>query len=250
VPGPRPWRAMRAIGLGCFLPGFILALTGRRSWWGAIGVVVLALLAFVWWCDLVEEATMGGHHTYVITNTLKFGFILFILSEIILFFSFFWSWLHSSLAPTVSLGGSWPPTGLIPVDPYRLPLFNTVLLLSRGASVTWAHYQIVNGGYALEPIWVTVYLGLFFIIRQAVEYKLCGFAMSDSVFGSIFYMTTGLHGAHVFVGAVFLTVGTVRMRLGHFSRLHHIGLEMAIWYWHFVDVVWLGLYVLYYVWIV
>jgi len=115
-------------------------------------VVLVGVMSFVWWCDIVEESTIGGHHTFVITNTLKFGFVLFILSEIMLFFSFFWSWFHSRLAPAVALGGSWPPIGLVPVNPYRLPLFNTVLLLRRGASVTWAHYQIVKGSYAMEAI--------------------------------------------------------------------------------------------------
>lgn len=140
--------------------------------------------------------------------------------------------------------------GITPVDPYSLPLLNTVLLLRRGASVTWAHYLVVKGSYALEAITWTIVLGVVFIARQAAEYKLCSFCISDRAFGSVFYMTTGLHGAHVFVGAVFMSVGTARIITGHFSRSHHVGLEMAIWYWHFVDVVWLGLYILYYVWVV
>ena len=152
VPGPSPWSSIRAVAVGCFVPGLLLGLTGTRGWMGARSVLVVVVIAVVWWSDLVEEATIGGHHTYLIVVILKFGFVLFILSEVMLFFSFFWSWLHSSLAPAVSLGGCWPPVGVVPVDPYSLPLLNTVLLLRRGASVTWAHYLVVKGSYAFEAI--------------------------------------------------------------------------------------------------
>ena len=250
VPGPRPWSSLTALSVGCFVPSLILGLTGSRGWVGACRVVVVIALAVVWWNDLVSEATLGGQHTSLIVHLLKFGFILFILSEIMLFFSFFWSWLHARLAPTLTLGCSWPPVGITAVDPYRLPLLNTILLLRSGVTVTWAHYLVVRGYYALEAISITVILGTVFLGRQLIEYKLCSFCISDSVFGSVFYMTTGLHGLHVMVGALFLLVGSARIYLGHFSSLHHVGLELAIWYWHFVDVVWLGLYILYYVWVV
>jgi len=250
VPGPRPWRATMALSLWYSVFVFLMHFTGGGIRLRVVGAMILPIIPTEWIRGIINESTLGGHHTILMQKTLKFGFVLFILSEIMLFFSFFWSWFHSRLAPAVALGGSWPPIGLVPVNPYSLPLFNTVLLLRRGASVTWAHYQIVKGSYAMEAIWITVALGVVFIARQAVEYKLCAFALSDRVFGSVFYITTGLHGAHVLVGAAFLSVGAVRIGRGHFSATHHVGLEIAIWYWHFVDVVWLGLYVIYYVWVV
>lgn len=176
---------------------------------------------------------------------LKWGIILFIVSEVLFFVSFFWAFYHSRLSPVYDLGSVWPPVGVEVFNPFQVPLLNTAILLASGVSVTWAHHSLVEGDYnsANLALFVTVILGVYFTGLQWYEYQEAGFRISDSVYGSIFFIGTGFHGFHVLVGTIFLIVCLVRSIFWHYREVHHFGFEAAAWYWHFVDVVWLFLYV-------
>jgi len=204
----------------------------------------------IWWRDVIREGTFGGHHTKAVQNGLRFGMVLFIVSECLFFFAFFWAFFHSSLSPTIELGCVWPPKGIVTPDPWGIPLLNTVLLLSSGASVTWAHHAILAGNrsQALQSMILTVCFGVIFTAFQAYEYVELPFTISDSVYGSCFFLLTGFHGFHVLVGTLFLIVCTFRILAHHFTRFHHVGFEAAAWYWHFVDVVWLLVFLSVYWW--
>jgi len=208
------------------------------------------LIAFLWWRDVIREATLEGQHTAKVLRGLRYGMILFIVSEVMFFFAFFWAFFYFSLNPSIALGGVWPPKFFVILNPLEIPLLNTAILLTSGAAITWAHHALVWGSkfqtfYALS---ITILLAFFFTGLQAFEYINAPFSISDSVYGSIFYLTTGFHGFHVFVGTCFLIVCLVRLLLNHFSREQHFGFEAAAWYWHFVDVVWLFLYMSIYLW--
>ena len=221
-------------GLNLFLTGFFLIL----------------YVMYVWWRDIVREATYEEQHTFSVQRGLRLGMILFIVSEIMFFFAFFWAFFHSSLSPTFNIGGVWPPEGITPISASGIPLTNTFFLLSSGATVTWAHHAIIVRAkkQAIISLIFTVLLAGIFTALQGLEYLEAPFNISDSVFGSCFYMATGFHGFHVFVGTVSLIVSLVRIVLNHFTSTHHFGFESAAWYWHFVDVVWLFLFVAVYWW--
>jgi heme/copper-type cytochrome/quinol oxidase subunit 3 len=305
------------------------------------GLISLLFTMFCWFRDIVREGTFEGQHTLLVQRGLKAGMILFIVSEVMFFFSFFWGFFHSSLAPAIQIGGIWPPKGIHVFNPWEIPLLNTLILLTSGASVTWAHFAVRSkltrwltsrsfdrsfpandydrtyfvakmyqlgepskvsaattekvlvtlnfflatssavvkayhqgqtkgssvslAGYLpsqlvvssvlkrsrhdmLFSLGVTIFLGFVFTVIQFFEYKHATFTISDSVYGSTFFLTTGFHGVHVIVGTLLLLVCFIRGYRYHFTRTHHIGLESAIWYWHFVDVVWLGLYISIYHW--
>ena len=185
-----------------------------------------------------------------VQNGLRYGMILFIVSEIMFFAAFFWAFFHSSLAPTVEIGAIWPPKGIEVLNPWDIPFLNTVILLSSGASVTWAHHAILAGNrkQAITGLFLTVLLATIFTGFQAYEYLEAPFTISDGIYGSTFYMATGFHGFHVIIGTLFLSVCLIRLIKHHFTPGHHFGFEAAAWYWHFVDVVWLFLFVCIYYW--
>jgi cytochrome c oxidase subunit 3 len=217
------------------------------------GFFLLTLISGVWWRDIIREATFEGQHTRLVQEGLRMGMALFITSEVMFFFALFWAFFHSSLAPVPELGSVWPPLGIETVEPWGLPAFNTLLLLSSGATVTVAHYAVIVRGkgskwITFDYLIYTVALASIFTLVQAFEYNHAMFTMSDSVFGSVFYMTTGFHGFHVLIGTTFLIICAFRVFKNHFTAEHHVGLEAAIWYWHFVDVVWLFLFVTLYWW--
>jgi len=205
---------------------------------------------FVWWQDVIRESTFQGHHSLIVKQGIKYGMLLFILSEVLFFFSFFWAFFHSSLAPAVELGVVWPPQGVSALNPFSVPLLNTAVLLSSGATVTWAHHAIVCGAKkeAQLGLFLTLLLGIVFTSLQAIEYYEAPFALSDSVYGSTFFVATGFHGLHVLIGTTFLFVCFFRLLSNQFTRRQHVGFEAASWYWHFVDVVWLFLYLCIYWW--
>ena len=176
--------------------------------------------------------------------------VLFIVSEVMFFFGFFWAFFHSALAPVPEIGSVWPPLGIQTIDAWGLPLFNTSLLLTSGVTITWAHHAIVCGNRtnALKGLLCTIILAVIFTIIQFVEYLEAPFTISDSIYGSTFYLATGFHGLHVVIGTIFLIVTTLRLINHHFTKEHHFGFEAAAWYWHFVDVVWLFLFVVIYWW--
>lgn len=212
--------------------------------------LVVAFILGLWWRDIVRESTFLGEHTFLVQRGLRLGMFLFILSEVMFFFGFFWAFFHSALAPAVQIGGIWPPKGIVPLYPWGLPFLNTMLLLLSGAVITWSHFELRSGNFfvSFKTLLYTITLGLFFTFVQYYEYKHASFHIGDSVFGSIFYLATGFHGAHVLIGTTFLIVCLLRLALKHFTRTHHFGFEAAAWYWHFVDVVWLFLFVSIYWW--
>lgn len=213
-----------------------------------LGVTVVVLTMVVWWRDVIREATYQGHHTLIVKRGLKYGIVLFIVSEVCLFFSFFWGFFHSSLSPGVEIGGVWPPKGVDYLDAFSVPLLNTAILLSSGGTVTWAHHAIIGGKRreGIMGLGVTVGLGAVFTVLQGAEYREAGFTVSDSIYGSVFFITTGAHGAHVLIGSIFLLVCLYRLVNYQLTLHHHLGFEAAAWYWHFVDVVWLFLFILMY----
>nr|YP_010320631.1 cytochrome c oxidase subunit III [Illeis bistigmosa]UJP68262.1 cytochrome c oxidase subunit III [Illeis bistigmosa] len=212
--------------------------------------ILLLMIMYQWWRDIVRESTFQGQHTYSVALGLRWGMILFITSEILFFLSFFWSFYHSSLAPSIDLGMNWPPKNIIAFNPSSIPLLNTIILLSSGLSITWTHHSIMENNFnqAMQSLIITIILGLYFTLLQGIEYLEAPFSMSDSVYGSSFFMATGFHGLHVIIGTTFLTICLMRLMNNHFSNFHHFGFEAAAWYWHFVDVVWLFLYLSIYWW--
>lgn len=216
----------------------------------SLGLAMVIYSMFVWWRDVIREATFQGHHTSPVECGLRYGMILFIASEVMFFFAFFWAFFNSSLAPAVEIGGVWPPEGIQVLNPWDIPFLNTVILLSSGAAVTWAHHAILAGSreQAITGLMLTVLLAVLFTAFQAYEYIEAPFTISDGVYGSTFYLSTGFHGFHVFIGTVFLTVCLVRLAKSHFTNHHHFGFLAAAWYWHMVDVVWLFLFVSVYYW--
>lgn len=249
---PSPWPLVTAMSALVITSGLFLYM---HSYFGGhlifpAGLLMLIFSLFGWWKDVVREATYDGHHTVAVQVGLRYGVILFIISEVFFFIGFFWAFFHSSLSPTVEIGLIWPPKGIEVLDPWSLPFLNTLILLTSGVTVTWAHYAVLSGrrGEAISGLFFTVLLGLSFSILQMYEYKEAAFAISDGIYGSTFYMATGFHGAHVIIGTIFLLVCLVRQINYHFTREHHLGFEAAAWYWHFVDVVWLFLFTSVYWW--
>jgi cytochrome c oxidase subunit 3 len=205
-----------------------------------LGFLSTVLNASFWWRDVVREGTFEGLHTSQVQEGLRFGMLLFIVSEVMLFFAFFWAFFHASLNPVAEIGKVWPPKGINAINPWLIPLLNTTLLLTSGASLTWSHAALL-GGYRLEVIsglLVTIFLAILFTGFQVYEYRNAEFNINDSVYGSTFYMLTGLHGFHVIVGTLFLIVALYRATYSHYTANTHVGYESAAWYWHFVDVVW------------
>nr|YP_004285872.1 cytochrome c oxidase subunit III [Acridotheres tristis]ADY15508.1 cytochrome c oxidase subunit III [Acridotheres tristis] len=247
---PSPWPIL---GAGAAL----LITSGLTMWFHynsplllIIGLTSTLLVMFQWWRDIVRESTFQGHHTPTVQKGLRYGMALFITSEAFFFLGFFRAFFHSSLAPTPELGGQWPPVGITPLNPMEVPLLNTAILLASGVTVTWAHHSITeaNRKQAIHALTLTVLLGFYFTALQAMEYYEAPFTIADGVYGSTFFVATGFHGLHVIIGSTFLLVCLLRLIKYHFTSNHHFGFEAAAWYWHFVDVVWLLLYISIYWW--
>jgi cytochrome c oxidase subunit 3 len=266
---PSPWPIIGATAT------FIMAV-GAIAWMKHLfaaaplvfGMAALGVLytMFGWWRDVAIEATYKGDHTPVVQISHRYGMILFIASEVMFFVAWFWAYFNTALFPADVhhvmgalvgnverndvLGGQWPPKGITTFDPWHLPLLNTLILLTSGTTVTWAHHALLeNDRQGLKwGLILTIALGAAFTCVQAYEYSHAGFHFSQNIYGATFFMATGFHGFHVIIGTVFLTVCLVRAFLGHFTPKQHLGFEFAAWYWHFVDVVWLFLFSCIYVW--
>nr|YP_009343962.1 cytochrome c oxidase subunit III [Echinothrix diadema]YP_010533945.1 cytochrome c oxidase subunit III [Diadema antillarum]APT41364.1 cytochrome c oxidase subunit III [Echinothrix diadema]UXX49932.1 cytochrome c oxidase subunit III [Diadema antillarum] len=245
-----PWPLTGAISGLMMTSGLVLWFHTQSTSLLFIGFILLITTMVNWWRDVVREATFQGSHTAIVENGLRYGMILFITSEVCFFFAFFWAFFHSSLAPSVEIGVTWPPTGISPLNPFLVPLLNTAVLLSSGVTITWAHHSILAGNRteSIQALFLTILLGVYFTALQAWEYLDAPFTIADSVYGSTFFVATGFHGLHVIIGTTFLLVCFLRLVNFHFSAHHHFGFEAAAWYWHFVDVVWLFLYVCIYWW--
>ena len=215
-----------------------------------LGFTLTAFSSLLWFRDIITEATYLGHHTVEVQKGLSIGIVLFIISEVFTFLSVFWAFFHSSLSPAVEIGGSWPPMGITPLDPFAIPLLNTILLLSSGAFVTYGHHALIQGDRkgAILGTLLTIIFAVVFTALQYYEYSEAAFTITDSVYGTVFYASTGLHGFHVIIGTIFILVGFIRLVNYHLTDTHHQGHEAGILYWHFVDVVWLFLFIAVYYW--
>lgn len=227
-----------------------------------MGLLYLLFSLAGWWRDVIRESTYEFKHTAYVRRGLLLGMMLFIISEVMFFFGFFWAFFHSSLVPSPAIGGVWPPVTIMVISPWKLPLVNSLLLLLSGVTLTISHRFLVYLPYynksedeihkiiSIIMLWLrrTIYLGIFFLFCQAFEYYFAAFTFQDTVYGGTFYILTGLHGLHVLVGTIFLMVCLWRTSLFHFTVWKQVGFKSAVWYWHFVDVVWIFLYLVIYVW--
>jgi cytochrome c oxidase subunit 3 len=249
---PSPWPFIISFGLFFFTFGTAMFFHGYTG--GKIltftGFSIIILVFYTWLRDIVREAVYEGQHTKQVQLGLRNGMLLFIFSELLFFISFFWAFFHSALAPTPEIGSLWPPLGIETINAWGVPLLNTIILLSSGATITWAHHAIVYGDRknAILSLVITISLAVFFTLIQGLEYVESTFSISDSIYGTTFFLLTGFHGLHVIIGTIFIIVSTVRLINHHFTKQHHFGFEAAAWYWHFVDVVWLFLFVAVYWW--
>jgi cytochrome c oxidase subunit 3 len=249
---PSPWPILASLGAFMLTTGLVLYMHKFAGGWMLLitGLTLLIFILYAWWRDIIREATFEDQHSSVVQKGLRLGMCLFIASEFMFFFAFFWAFFHSSIAPTYSIGGVWPPKAINTVNTFTIPLTNTFLLLTSGATVTWAHHALLarSKKQSLIALFLTIMLALLFTGLQVFEYVSTSFSISDGVYGSCFFMSTGFHGFHVLAGSVALIVSFVRIVLNHFTNKHHFGFEAAIWYWHFVDVIWLFLFINFYWW--
>lgn len=241
-----------------FLPNEILILL--------IALFAVLFIMFLWFSDIINESTFQGFYTLYVQKNITLGMILFLVSEAMFFFSFFWSFFHYSLNPSVHTGCVWPVFGIIPVNPYHLPLLNTFVLVMSGVYATASHFHMSSGVSGpiefktnffagnifliglKESLIVSIALGIIFIYTQGYEFSVADFGITDSVYGSIFYILTGFHGLHVIIGVIFLLVSLFRYLKNHFFYETHLGFLFSVWYWHFVDIIWIFVYLFVYIW--
>ena len=280
---PSPWPLIGSFASLVMATGGIMYMHEARGggWVFLIGLAGVLFTMYSWWADVVREAR-AGDHTPVVQLHFRYGMILFIASEVMFFVGWFWAFFDFALFPTAlsyvdgqveraaegaaQLAATWPPKGLEVINAFELPLLNTIILLLSGTTVTWAHHALIYGQRGgvkrgawgllgvgdrdsfLKGLWVTVALGVIFSAIQAYEYAHAPFPFKGLNYGAAFFMSTGFHGFHVLIGTIFLFVCLVRGSRGDFTPRQHFGFEAAAWYWHFVDVVWLFLFVTVYVW--
>jgi cytochrome c oxidase subunit 3 len=261
---PSPWPIIGAISALAITMGGVYWIRGGTSLISIAGILGIVYVMIAWWRDVINEGEHKGDHTSVVQLSLRYGMILFIASEVMFFVAWFWAYFDAALFPaepkefmrTELLGGHWPPVPTADdrfkstFDPWHLPLLNTLILLTSGTTVTWAHHALLENDRKglIQGLWLTIILGATFTCVQAFEYSHAAFTYAGHIYGSTFFMATGFHGAHVIIGTIFLSVCLLRAYLGHFKPDHHFGFEAAAWYWHFVDVVWLFLFTFIYVW--
>ncbi len=256
---PSPWPILTAFSLFFMTGGTVMMMHNIFLWHIilSIGIIGVLICAISWWKDIIMEGRVERAHTSAVQHGLRIAMGIFILSEVMFFAGFFWSFFHASIFPDgilegvwVTKPGIWPPAHIETLDPWSLPFMNTLILLLSGTTVTWAHHSVMNNDQksTVEALGYTIILGASFTLCQAFEYHHASFHFTDGIYASNFYMATGFHGAHVLIGTIFLTVCYFRARKGHFAQGNgHLGFEFASWYWHFVDVVWLFLFTFVYV---
>lgn len=254
---PSPWPLIGSVSALIMAIGAVNWMHDGPVFIMALGFLGVLYTMFGWWSDVIREAH-SGDHTPVVQMHLRYGMILFIASEVMFFVAWFWAFFDASLfagevqqySRVEHTGGVWPPADLTVLDPWHLPLFNTVILLLSGTTVTWAHHALLHNDRESLKLGLicTVVLGAIFTSVQAYEYVVAPFDFADSIYGATFFMATGFHGFHVLVGTIFLIICLLRAVKGHFKPDQHFGFEAAAWYWHFVDVVWLFLFAAVYVW--
>lgn len=257
---PSIWPLLGALSGFLMLLGFVLAFgentdpSIKQPYVFIIGFIGVLYVMYGWWADVVGEAQVGDH-TNVVVIGLRYGVLMFIMSEVMFFAAWFWSFFKHAMYPMTEgspkIDGVWPPIGIETFDAWHLPLINTLILLCSGAAATWAHHAIAhenNRKDLVNGLIISIVLGALFTVFQAYEYSHAAFGFSGNIYGANFFMATGFHGFHVLIGTIFLGVCLVRALKGHFTPERHVGFEAAAWYWHFVDVVWLFLFAAVYVW--
>ena len=246
---PSPWPVLGAVAAGLTTMGAVMFMHGGWPWLLPLGFILILLTMFLWFRDVVREGTYLGFHTPIVQLGLRYGMALFIASEVMFFSAFFWAYFDSSLYPKEAVGFVWPPANIRAFNPFELPLLNTLILLTSGVTVTWAHHALRENDRAgmLQGLGLTILLGITFTCVQAYEYTHAEFGFRQGIYPTTFFMATGFHGFHVIVGTIFLIVCWFRGYRGDFKPDHHFGFEAAAWYWHFVDVVWLFLFICIYV---
>lgn len=245
-----PWPILiRLISINCFI-SILIMFKEMKQHFILINIILTTVIALLWWRDVDREASIIGEHTKYTYSLIITGIILFILSEVIFFVTFFWSFFHSSLNPRLELGIQWPPVGVFRINPYEAPLLNSVLLVSRGVTLTYRHFRLlrINFYKAKSILTIRLILGALFTLTQLIEYAEASFTIIDRVYGSIFFIRTGFHGIHVIIGSLFLIYSLMRITNHKLRKENHSGFNNRAWYWHFVDVVWLILYILIYWW--
>jgi cytochrome c oxidase subunit 3 len=245
---PSPWPLLSAFSGGALVLGIIMVGHYNSYWLLIAGLVATLTCMAMWWRDVLRESKVPGLHTPVVRIGLRYGMVLFIASEVMFFVAFFWAYFHFAFFPEHVAGATtaiWPPQGVKTFDPWDLPFLNTMILLLSGCTVTWAHHALLQGDRKglINGLALTVALGALFSFFQVKEYAIAPFGFTDGIYPSIFFLATGFHGFHVMVGTIFLAVCLVRAMRGGFTPQRHFGFEAAAWYWHFVDVVWLFLFV-------
>lgn len=249
---PSPWPILTSVSLLTLTTSGALSMHVFESIYIVFfsSLFLLIYSMSLWFRDVISEGTYLGHHTLAVQKGINIGVVLFIVSEVFFFLAIFWAFFHSGISPDVEIGSQWPPLGIQAINPFELPLLNTIILLSSGVTVTYAHHSLIEGNRsgALYGLLYTIILACIFTAFQGIEYTVSSFTISDGIFGSCFYFGTGFHGLHVIIGTIFLSVGIWRVLAYHLTDNHHLGLEAGILYWHFVDVVWLFLYIFIYYW--
>ena len=247
LPDPSPWPIIGSLGGFLTVFGIILAAHYKNYIVLILGVLIVVATMFFWWRDVIRESRTPGAHSPVVQLGLRYGMVLFISSEVMFFVGFFWSYFSFLIFPETQGTGQtvWPPTNIMTFDPFHLPLLNTMILLLSGCTVTWAHHALLENDRKtlVLGLGLTVLLGLAFTMCQAIEYSHSPFPLNGGAYPSVFFLATGFHGFHVIIGTLFLAVCWFRARAGHFTPERHFGFEAAAWYWHFVDVVWLFLFI-------
>ena len=256
---PSLWPLLGGLGAFIMLFGAVLWISpqvqNNTPWMFFIGLALVLYVMYGWWAEVVAEGNNGVDHTPVVQIGLRYGVILFIMSEVMFFSAWFWSFFKHAMYPmgpeSPAVDGVWPPAGIETFDPWHLPLINTLILLCSGMAATWAHHAIAHENNRNDMKWgliLAVGLGIIFTVFQAYEYSHAAFGFSGNIYGANFFMATGFHGFHVIIGTIFLLVCLIRLQMGHFTPEKHVGFEAAAWYWHFVDVVWLFLFAAVYIW--
>jgi cytochrome c oxidase subunit 3 len=256
---PSPLPLVTSFAIMMFLLGGGLALHEEPSGFYVLGAGLLSIIAccYFWWKDVIIEGIRDKAHTSAVQMGMRLGMALFIVSEVMFFFAFFWAFFGASLFPILPLEdiwamgeGVWPPEGIVTFDPFDLPFINTLILLLSGTTCTWAHHALLErkNDQVIQALWYTVILGVIFSAMQAYEYNHAAFGLKDGIYATTFYLATGFHGIHVIIGTTFLGVCLYRANKGQLTPENHLGFEFAAWYWHFVDVVWLFLFVAVYWW--
>lgn len=251
---PSPWPILTSFALLAFVVGAAMSLHKMPVGHAVLGLGLMSVVAccFFWWRDVIREGVKDKAHTTAVRRGLRVGMVLFITSEIMFFFAFFWAYFGAAFFPKLPLedtwaiaAGVWPPANIIPFDPFDLPFINTLILLLSGTTVTWAHHALLEGNMrdVKRGLWFTVVLGAFFTLCQGYEYSHAAFGLKDGKYAATFYLATAFHGIHVIIGTLFLAVMLRRAYTGTLTKEGHLGFEFAAWYWHFVDVVWLFLFV-------